>query len=90
MNKDLHTDTEFVKNATELSANAAFNIFDANRQQTAKLHKENGNKIQLNSSNMVSATLPSRKKVLLLCDSGATKSLISISSIENSPYLSSF
>ena len=89
MNKDLHTDTEFVKNATELSANAAFNIFDANRQQTAKLHKENGNKIQLNSSNMVSATLPSRKKVLLLCDSGATKSLISISSIENSPYLSS-
>ena len=46
------------------------------------------NEIQLDSKNMVMACLPSREKLLLICDSGASQSLISASAMDISPYLS--
>ena len=44
--------------------------------------------VQLSPRNMVEAELPTKQKIIMLCDSGATKSLVSISAI-NSSYLSS-
>ena len=54
--------------------------FDANRERTARhVWSEAPQYIQLSHRNMVEAQLPSNKKVLVLCDSGATKTLLSIS-----------
>ena len=64
--------------------------FDANRERTARhVWSEAPQYIQLSHRNMVEAQLPSNKKVLVLCDSGATKTLLSMSTVANSPYLSS-
>ncbi len=45
--------------------------------------------MKLDSNNMIQGVLPSKQKLLILCDSGATKTLISMSTIGNSRYLSS-
>ncbi len=47
------------------------------------------NSIHLAKSNMVQGLLPNKGKVIALVDSGATKTLISMSTITNSSYLSS-
>ncbi len=44
--------------------------------------------ILLNNNNMVQAILPNKQKVLILCDTGASKSLISETTINSSPYIS--
>ena len=45
--------------------------------------------IKLNSKNYVKGIIPSGERVLTLFDSGATKSLISLSTVKSSKYLSS-
>ncbi len=44
-------------------------------------------KTNLAKSNMVQGLLPNKGKIIVLVDSGTTKTLISMSTIENSSYL---
>lgn len=68
--------------------------YDPNKQISASYLGSTKNEecepvIHLTRNNLVQVCLPTHEKLLMLADTGATKSLISISSIEKSSYLSS-
>ncbi len=77
-----NSNSKFV--SREHHENPSINAYTAST--TEKMGKPKS--IQLSKTNMINGFLPNKKKVLVLVDSGCSKTLVSMSTIQNSDYLS--
>ncbi len=88
---------DFQRQAGISTSNAVFQVevkppFNPNIDRITRYvnnFKYGEKELKLDSNNMIQGVLPSKQNMLFLCDTGAIKTLISMSTIGNSRYLSS-